>query len=335
MSLRLGLGVDLPAASRGGAPVPAAPTGVVATGGTVRSISIAFDVPPAGVTSMNVYRGTSSGTETLLASGVSTTSPYVDSAATSDGQTYYYTLTAVNSVGESPQSGETSATTFYPKTIANLAVWIKADAGTFKDAGTTPCGNGDTCQQWNDQSGNGHNATQSGSTARPVFTTNVQNGLPGLLFDGSNDVMRSGAGTVTLNQPSWLFAVFKVVSHPAGDHTMFEGHTTNSARLYLDSNGGMTGYAGSGLNDNFAVANSPYIAAVRYNGNSGWLQINNRTVKTGAIGSNSATDYQVGGETGVQFANIYVLEFIRYTGDIGTTNAALVQSYLNTRWAVY
>ena len=62
----------------------------------------------SGATSYNVYRGTTSGQEALLHSGVSGTS-YTDSTA-ANGTTYFYEVTAVNSVGESGKSNEVSAT---------------------------------------------------------------------------------------------------------------------------------------------------------------------------------------------------------------------------------
>ena len=60
------------------------------------------------MTGYNVYRGTASGGESLLASGVSSTS-YTDTAVTG-GTTYYYEVAAVNSVGTGPMSNEVSAT---------------------------------------------------------------------------------------------------------------------------------------------------------------------------------------------------------------------------------
>jgi hypothetical protein len=63
----------------------------------------------SGAVSYDVYRGTSSGGETLLASGV-TSASYVDSAVTS-GVTYYYEVTAVNAgstqTGDSPEVSAT------------------------------------------------------------------------------------------------------------------------------------------------------------------------------------------------------------------------------------
>ena len=67
----------------------------------------------AGATSFNVYRGTSAGQETLLASNV-TASPYVDSTLQT-GVTYFYYVTAVNGLAmpvpnESSPSSEVTTT---------------------------------------------------------------------------------------------------------------------------------------------------------------------------------------------------------------------------------
>jgi fibronectin type 3 domain-containing protein len=77
-----------------------APVIISAKGGTSQ-ISLSWTAI-SGAVSYDVYRGTSSGGETLLAGGVTSTS-YVDSAVTS-GVTYYYEVTAVN--GSSTQTGD-------------------------------------------------------------------------------------------------------------------------------------------------------------------------------------------------------------------------------------
>ena len=41
---------------------------------------------------------------------------------------------------------------------SNNNLWLRADAGTFIDAGVTPADNTNQIQQWNDQSGNSKNA---------------------------------------------------------------------------------------------------------------------------------------------------------------------------------
>ncbi|WP_328806412.1 PKD domain-containing protein [Streptacidiphilus fuscans] len=98
------------------ATAPGAPTGLKGTAGTGQ-VSLSWTPPTntggENITSYKVYRGTSSGTESLLTSGgcsgLGAVTSCTDSGLTA-GQTYYYTVTAVNGVGEGAQSNEASAT---------------------------------------------------------------------------------------------------------------------------------------------------------------------------------------------------------------------------------
>ncbi|MEA3200284.1 MAG: hypothetical protein QOE90_1712 [Thermoplasmata archaeon] len=93
---------------------PAAPTGLTATGGTGQVALSWTDGSNGGcaISAHKVYRGTASGGETLLTtSGAGTT--YTDTSVTA-GTTYFYKVTAVNSIGESAQSNEASATPTAP-----------------------------------------------------------------------------------------------------------------------------------------------------------------------------------------------------------------------------
>jgi hypothetical protein len=91
--------------------IPAAPTGVTATGG-ISQISISWSAV-SGATSYNVYWSTISG---VTASGikiVGASNPYLQTSL-SASITYYFTVTAVNTAGESVASIETLATTSVP-----------------------------------------------------------------------------------------------------------------------------------------------------------------------------------------------------------------------------
>lgn len=92
--------------------VPQSPTGVVANSITSSQINLSWIAPTNNggsvITKYNVYRGTTSGNETLFAQTGNVTS-YTDNAVVI-GQTYFYKITAVNVIGESPQSNEVSAT---------------------------------------------------------------------------------------------------------------------------------------------------------------------------------------------------------------------------------
>jgi len=92
-------------ASPGEIPVP--PTGLSATAGD-RQISIGWN-SVTGATSYNLYWSTANGVTKTTGTKISNvTSPYVHTGLT-NGTTYYYVVTAVNSNGESRESPQVSA----------------------------------------------------------------------------------------------------------------------------------------------------------------------------------------------------------------------------------
>lgn len=74
---------------------------------SVPAANLSWTQPSSGCSiscTYNVYRGPTSGSETLLVTGI-TGLTYQDTAVTR-GSSYCYEVTAVNSVGESPKSNE-------------------------------------------------------------------------------------------------------------------------------------------------------------------------------------------------------------------------------------
>jgi hypothetical protein len=111
-----GWAVDDVAVQAGAATASGAPTGLAATAGNAQ-VSLAWAAPASNggsaITSNRVYRGTASGAETLLTaggcSGLGAVLSCTDAGLT-NGQAYFYKVSAVNSAGESAQSNEASAT---------------------------------------------------------------------------------------------------------------------------------------------------------------------------------------------------------------------------------
>lgn len=87
---------------------PSAPTGLAATAGNAQ-VALSWTAS-SGATSYNVYRGTTSGSEssTAIATGLTGTT-YTNTGLT-NGTAYYYKVAAVNSVGTSALSAEAGAT---------------------------------------------------------------------------------------------------------------------------------------------------------------------------------------------------------------------------------
>ncbi len=91
--------------------VPGAPTSLSATPSS-GSVTLSWTAPTSNggsaITGYAIYRGTSSGAETLLTTVPSTTQSYADTTVIA-GTTYYYEVVAVNSIGTSALSSEVSA----------------------------------------------------------------------------------------------------------------------------------------------------------------------------------------------------------------------------------
>ena len=88
---------------------PAAPT--LQAAADAASVTLTWSGPPPGTPAIDtytIYRGTSSGGETQLATVSGPATQYTDSAVTA-GATYYYQITATNSNGTSARSAEASA----------------------------------------------------------------------------------------------------------------------------------------------------------------------------------------------------------------------------------
>jgi len=90
---------------------PSAPQNLVATAGDGR-VTLSWSAPSSdggsAITNYRIYRRTSSTSQSLIAT-VGNVLSYTDTSVT-NGVTYYYQVSAVNSVGEGPKSNEASAT---------------------------------------------------------------------------------------------------------------------------------------------------------------------------------------------------------------------------------
>jgi fibronectin type 3 domain-containing protein len=125
--------------------VPGSPQGLGATAGDA-TVALSWSAPSSDggspVTNYKIYRGTSSGGESLLAT-LGNVLSYTDSAVT-NGVTYYYQVSALNSVGEGPRSNEASATPVASATVPSAPRDLRATAGdgTIALAWSAPSSNG-------------------------------------------------------------------------------------------------------------------------------------------------------------------------------------------------
>lgn len=111
-----------------------------------------------------------------------------------------------------------------------------ADAGVFEDAGTDTAENGDLVQQWNDQSGNGFNATQATSGIRPTYRTGQVNGLPAIewFVSSANTVMTiPDNAAIEMTGDSTVFVVLKPNAASAPFSLLSKDNGASAGAYYL------------------------------------------------------------------------------------------------------
>lgn len=102
--------------------------------------------------------------------------------------------------------------------LQNLVSWH--DAADFQ----TITQSGGTVSQWDDKSGNGHNATQGTVSNQPTFSAGGMNGLDTLDFDASNsNFMTLGSVIISGNSARTIFVVFNTDIAGSGVLTLTTG----------------------------------------------------------------------------------------------------------------
>jgi PKD repeat protein len=162
--------------------VPGAPTGLTASAGNAQ-VALSWSAPASNggveINSYHVYRGTTSGGETLVTGGGCSSLGAVLSCTDTgltNGQTYFYKVSAVNALGEGPQSTETSATPTGCTPVQLLgnpgfetgtaAPW-SATSGVIHSGGSEPARTG-SWDAWLDGYGSTHTDTLSQSVTLPA-----------------------------------------------------------------------------------------------------------------------------------------------------------------------
>ena len=106
---------------------PSAPQNLSGIAGD-NQISLSWTAPTDSgsfaITGYNVYRSTTSGGQGVLLASLGVVLNYIDTSVTNNGATYYYKVSAINSVGEGTKSSEIGVKTsqYYPVQYTNAGV---------------------------------------------------------------------------------------------------------------------------------------------------------------------------------------------------------------------
>jgi hypothetical protein len=245
---------------------------------------------------------------------------------------------------------------FDPSQVAGLALWLRADAAVYKDAGTTACADGDPVQQWNDQSGNANNASQTSATSQPAYHTAIQNGKPAIQFNSthSTDTLPiPSSGTLDITDHLAIFLALKVPSTFTNVPFLLSKGIVGfyaTYGIYIQPSGTL-GFEcrNSGGNQDLSAAGMTglstatwYLIEAHWDSGTVTFYVNGTLVDTEtAAGASLLT-----GGTGLylesfggtaQYGDWYLAEVLVYgqIGAMSSTDRANIENYLNTKYAIY
>jgi hypothetical protein len=306
-----------------GAAVSFLPTPLVPAGSGV-SFSVS-NLSPLTINSTGAITGSAFTSETVYTATVTINS----SAPNSTGGPVTRTLT-IAALGATGPGGVGASVT--------NRLWLRADAGT----STTT--DGQPVSGWNDQSGNGNNATQGTSANQPLFIASepLANNRPVLRFDGSNDWMQTG--THITDNVGTLMIVARKTAGFGGYLTIFTsqdflmlGRTPSQDVWGAYNDGGerlFTPGTSIGVNSSAAFR----ILGYRQNGSgAGQLALFlNGTISTTLHngGGNSKTITTIGSNNGPIQQNFPgdIAEVIFYRAPINAAQRIIVENYLSAKY---
>jgi hypothetical protein len=221
---------------------------------------------------------------------------------------------------------------------------------------TEPIDDGTAVRLWSDQSGNGYDATQSTTAARPTYIASGLNGLPVVRFDGTDDRLALGASALGMLRNVAGATVFAVVKYPtaAESNLLFisVGTSGGLGRLQMRSTSG-TKYNIQGRRldaDSAQGVTSNQNATANFIIHTAFLNYSNTLLQQLINGGldGQKTDYHVSGNTSdtdsnaiaigaagaSSFLNGDIAEIIVYNRALNTSELAQVHRYLARKWGI-
>ena len=312
----------------------------------------------SGISSTDVTTGSLTGSFTVSNNLATATITMSADQLTEGAETATLTL---NNAAASNFVVVNDTSVFTPATISGLQLWLDAaDASTLFDAtagGNLVTTDGAAVARWQDKSGNNRHATQGTANARPLLKTGIKNARNGLRFDGVNDIIQTPSYSLTSN----AFTIYAVVARP--------WQTTKFAAVISQNYNQTTGLAlittqltvqdwlvrsiasfGNGYNPgrsprangqySTSIANNTFhILGTSMSSSQATLTLDGSSVATNqslaaSVPSNTGA-FQIGNNSLNDQWNGDICEILFYDAALTTTQRQAVESYLNSKWAIY
>ncbi len=235
------------------------------------------------------------------------------------------TVTATNAAGSVQDSHTiTLSATFAPSDLAGLTLWLEHDSGVYQDTvGGTLAATNDPVGAWEDQSGQGNHATQTG-TARPT------RGADGIIFNGSSTYLENAA----LSNGTQISVFVRFVYTSGGSYrrlfvneiNVFVGAINGNAAAFY-GNGSSWQHTSDGRSGTLTPGTAYTLSAINDGNDTTWLNGVLLGARVAAMGAFS-DGYLVGGGNN-QVWDGSIKAMLVYNRVLNATERAQVETYLS------
>jgi len=223
-----------------------------------------------------------------------------------------------------------TAASFSPTDLSSLSIWLKADAGV--------TASGSNVTAWADQSGNGNNAT---AYSNPQLVASALNSKPVISFDGTTSYA-SFPISLSAETSRTIFIVGKYNNLSRGQEGLIAlgfGESFDLGYVFREAETGNTYYYTPGqiaAPTLTSVANY-HIATINHiSGGSSAMGINGTFGNTGEISLSQINQGLIAKRNNDgEYGSVNIAEIIIYNRELNSTEQGQVQSYLNTKYAIY
>lgn len=246
----------------------------------------------------------------------------------------------------------------YPNHSANtdlsgsLKIWMDAaDTSTvYKDSScVVTASTWDKVGCWRDKSGNNNNATQSTSSAQPVYAIGSKNGMPVIRFNGQHSLRATTTGFPTGSAARTVFWITERDEISSWRNDWAYGTAPAATGFSMGNYGGNlhldSSYVGWMQLANPIAANTFYVMDVVYNAGTNFSTLKwyingvdqalnnmsaNHLLNTGAGSTFIIGESQIGGNLLIGSS----VEIMVYNDSLNDTKRKAIERYLGNKWGV-
>jgi len=222
--------------------------------------------------------------------------------------------------------------------LQNLVAWFDA-----ADVNTVTESSGNV-SQWDDKSGNDHNATQGTASDQPTYVANAQNGLHAVRFNGTSDFLDLGSVVISGTTGRTFFLVANAVA-TGNTETMISLTTSSTTAERYDLNSQVSlRVQGGNIVYTVSVVGAAYVVTIRNAASSDCDVTDGRRdgvtmtvstssseiINTGTTGTTRLGERNIG--TSWYEGDLY--EVIMYDRELTNTEVESVERYLAVKWGI-